>query len=308
MRLVPVPQDRKVPRDGWDRPLVVPEGGGKPKAHTRTTTFIDCIEDKSNLSTWKMRQVLIGAAMERSTLAVVSSLDMTKPLDKTRLNALAERMLDLSGANDKREQGTHLHSLSELVDAGLALPPGTSEVDVVDMMAYMLGTTDFSFRHVEKLVVVNSLCTAGTPDRVGLYTGPGPLPGMYFEDELLITDLKTGSTEYGKLKIASQLATYSRGKFYNHDVFGFHSDMQQDKAAFTVWKNTVFDAELAETAYTSIGDVNQEWGVVFSLPSGSGVLTLKWVDLTIGWELAQLALTIRAARSRKGAMLPFLPT
>ena len=305
MRLVPVPQDRKVPRDGWDRPLVVPRGGGRPLGHTRTTTFIDCIEDKSNLSMWKMRQILVGVAKDPSVLSVVHSLDLADAKDKLRLTALAERMLDVSGANNKREQGTHLHLLSELVDAGLALPVGTSDADVVDMMAYMLGTTAFSFRHVEKLVAVNELRTAGTPDRVALYTGPGPLPDMYFEDELLITDLKTGSAEFGQLKIASQLATYSRGKFYNHSVFGFHADMQEDEKAFKAWKATAFDAELAETAYTSIGNVNQEWGVVFSLPAGSGVLTLKWVDLTLGWELAQLALTIRAARSRKGAMLPF---
>lgn len=306
MSLVTVPLDRRVPRDGWDRPLVVPKDGGKPKGHTRTTTFIDCIEDKSNLTTWKMRQVLVGASKDPSVLSLIPSLDLTEAADKRKLTALAERLMDASGANDKREQGTHLHALSELVDAGLALPADLPEADVTDMMSYMLGTMDFSFEHVEKLVVVNKLCTAGTPDRVARYTGPGPKPGMHFENELIITDLKTGSVDYGQLKMASQLATYSRGEFYDHTVFGFHADMQDDEKAFKAWKGTIFDAELAATAYTSIGDVNQEWGVIFSLPSGSGELELKWVDLTIGWELAQLALVIRAARSRKGAMLPFV--
>jgi hypothetical protein len=33
---------------------------------------------------------------------------------------------------------------------------------------------------------------------------------------------------------------------------------------------------------------------------------LYWVDLNIGWALANLALTIRKARSTKGAMKPFV--
>lgn len=302
MEIVQLPQAPfKVPRDGIGRPLIVPKTGGRPVAHTRTTTFIDCISDKSNLATWDKRMVLIGAAMKPELLVGVLELDRDDPEDKRKLNALAERAKDASGANDKREQGTHLHALTEAVDAGVALPESTPAADVADMASYMVETLDFTVLHVERLVVVNSLRVAGTPDRISHYEGPGPtgrqVSGNY------ITDLKTGSVEWGSLKMAMQLAIYSRGEFYDHTLFPVDVN---DKKAWTAWKKTEFPAELAVTAYTPQSiPVNQKWGIVMHLPAGSGQCTLFWMDLQIGWRLAKLALRIRAARATKKAMLPW---
>src|SRR5689334_2925212 len=53
----PAPQ---VPRDRWQRPLVVPPKGGKPVAYTRCTTFVGCLEDTFNLSRWQQRMVALG--------------------------------------------------------------------------------------------------------------------------------------------------------------------------------------------------------------------------------------------------------
>jgi len=112
VEIVQLPQAPfSVPRDGYGRPLIVPKTGGKPVAHTRTTTFIDCIDDKSNLNTWDKRMVLIGAAMKPELLNGVLDLDKDDPEDKRRLNIIAERLKDISGANDKRETGTRLHAL-----------------------------------------------------------------------------------------------------------------------------------------------------------------------------------------------------
>jgi hypothetical protein len=305
LNIVDLPIMTSVPRDGWDRPLVIPKAGGKPVGHTRTTTFIDCIEDKSALTNWGKRSVLVGLREMPSLLDAAAGLNPKDKDDKRKLDALAEKAMNASGANDKREQGTYLHGLSELVDAGIPLPESASAADLTDMAAYKMSTLDFEFEHVEKLVVVNALSTAGTPDRVGRYTGPGPVDGMWFENELLITDLKTGTTDYGRLKMASQLAVYSRGEFY--DWSRFPVDVTDEKA-FKAWKKAEVPAEEAAAAYTSIGDVNQEWGVIFNLPSGSGEVEMFWANLTIGWELAELALVIRKARSKKGALVPFQRT
>jgi hypothetical protein len=306
-----------VPRDGHDRPLVVPKAGGKPVAHTRTTSFIDCIEDKSNLADWGKRQVLLGCYAQPSILNAVEGLDPTDPDDKKKLNALAEAAMEKAGAHEKREKGTELHGFSEYTDAGLVLPESASEADRADMAAYMMATIDFTMVDVEQFCVVNLLCCAGTYDRSLRYTGPGPLPGMYFEDELLMGDLKTGgSAEYGALKMASQLAVYSRAEKYDHTLFPIppltarmkpSDDPVKDyKRRLDIFKKTVFTAEEAEKAYSSLGPINQEWGVIIHLPSGSGDATLYWADLTLGWEAAQEALTIRSLRSRgKRALIPF---
>ncbi|KOG26830.1 hypothetical protein [Streptomyces viridochromogenes] len=301
MNIVDLTPEPTVPRDGWDRPLVVPKQGGKPVPLTRTTTFIDCIEDKTALSDWKSRMTLVGAAKRPSLLDVVRQLDPENPDDKRRLNALAEQATDIAGANVKREKGTYLHKLSEYVDAGQPLPAGTSAVDQRDMTAYLMETIDFEVRAVEKFVAVPELRTGGTFDRLLEYSGPDP-DGEHVEG-LFIGDLKTGTVEYGKLKMAMQLAVYSRGEFYDYSRFPVDTT---DKKAFAAWKKCEIPAAEAAQAYTPLVGVSQKWGIVINLPAGSGECTLHWVDLEIGWAAACLALDVRTTRSVKGAMRPWV--
>ncbi|MCD7438970.1 hypothetical protein K4B79_12120 [Streptomyces lincolnensis] len=301
MNIVDLTPEPTVPRDGWDRPLVVPKEGGKPVPLTRTTTFIDCIEDKSALSDWKSRNTLIGAARRPGLLDVVRQLDPEDPADKRRLNQLADQAQDIAGANVKREKGTHLHTLSEYVDRGEPLPAGTSVRDQLDMAAYLTETSAFTVRAVERFVVVPELRTGGTFDRTLEYSGPDP-DGNHIEG-LFIGDLKTGATKYGRLKMAMQLAVYSRGEVY--DYTRFPVDVA-DKKAFAAWKKREVPAEEAAVAYAPLPGVSQKWGIIINLPAGSGQCTLHWVDLEIGWAAARLALEIRATRALKGAMLPWV--
>ena len=51
----------KVPRDRYDRPLIHVPGIDKLVPYTRCTTYVDCIEDKSNLAKHGKRMVAVGA-------------------------------------------------------------------------------------------------------------------------------------------------------------------------------------------------------------------------------------------------------
>lgn len=298
----PVHPNYSVPRDGWGRPIVVPRGGGKPKGYTRTTTFIDCIEDKSALIDWGKRMVLVGATKRPDLVDKARPLDPESPDDKKRLNELAEQATDASGANDKREKGTHLHGLSELVDAGQPLPAGLPARDVEDMAAYLMETSPLTVKAVEQFVVVDELGVAGTFDRMAEYDGPGP-DGAPISGNF-IADVKTGSVEYGGLKMAAQLACYSRGVKYDFARFPVNA---QDKAAVASFKKRVIDMQDAEAAYSPLPPVNQDWGIIIHLPAGKGECTLYWVDLNLGWEAAELALRIRELRSKgRKAMKPFV--
>ncbi|MGW3323867.1 hypothetical protein [Streptomyces virginiae] len=297
----PLHPNLSVPRDGWGRPLIVPEAGGRPAGHTRTTTFIDCIEDKSNLIDWQGRMVLMGSAKRPDLLGRARELDPENSTDKKKLNALTEQAKDAAGANEKSRRGTHLHDLSEYVDRGEPLPRTISGQDLDDMAAYLLATSVLKVVAIEQFVVVPELSVGGTFDRLSYYEGPGP-DGRPIKGNF-ITDTKTGSIEYGELKMASQLAVYSRGKLYDHTQFPVNAD---DKAAIKEWKKQEFTAEQAAQAYAPLPPVSQDWGIVVHLPQGEGTCDLYWVDLNIGWALARLALTIRKARSMKGAMRPFL--
>ncbi|MFJ6183782.1 hypothetical protein [Streptomyces sp. NPDC092295] len=307
LNLMEIPQQPKplhpnlaVPRDGWGRPLIVPEVGGKPKGHTRTTTFIDCIEDKSNLIDWKARNVLVGMTRRPDLADRARELNPEDAADKKALNELVELAEDAAGANDRSRKGTYLHDLSEYVDRGEPLPKTISGADLDDMAAYMMATSVLKVVAIEQFVVVPELGVGGTFDRLSHYEGPGPdgkpIAGAF------ITDTKTGSIEYGKLKMASQLAVYSRGKLYEHEHFPVDAN---DKKAIAAWKKQEFTAEQAAQAYSPLPPVNQEWGIIVHLPAGTGTCNLYWADLSIGWALANLALTIRKARGTKGALKPF---
>ncbi|NEA50467.1 hypothetical protein G3I35_30410 [Streptomyces sp. SID10815] len=289
-----------VPRDGRGRPLVVPKGGGKPRSLTRTTTFIDCIEDKSALSDWRQRMTLVGAARRPALLEVVKQLSPDDAQDKRRLNAVAEQAASLAGANDRREKGTHLHSLSEFVDRGEELPAGTDARDVADMAAYKMATVDFDVVAVETFVVVDSLGVGGTFDRMLRYSGPGPDGGHV--EGLFIGDLKTGSVQYSGLKMASQLAVYSRGELYDHTLCPVD---ERDAKAFAAWRRKPVPAAVASAAYSPVPAVSQDWGIIIHLPAGEARCTLYWADLRLGWEAALLARDIRRMRSTKGALVQF---
>jgi hypothetical protein len=263
----------QVPRDRYDRPLIRPPGADKAVPYTRCTTYVDCIEDKSSLATWGKRMVVVGATHAPGLIEQARHHDPQEPRGKKALNRLAEQLVTVAGAHHKREKGTYLHALSEHVDRRQPLPPSTTQ-DRADMAAYRMATLRLDVLHIEQLVVVDHLKIAGTPDRAAFYAGPGP-DGQPFAGNL-ITDLKTGSVEYGGLKMAMQLAVYSRGLLYDHTT----------------------------GTRTPLPDVNQDWGLIIHLPAGTAQCTLHWVDLALGWEAVQVARQVRALRARRKLLIP----
>jgi hypothetical protein len=220
--------------------------------------------------------VLIGAARAPHIPVQARSLDSTDRAEKKQLDRLVAQATDAAGSNDKRDAGTWLHKLSEHVDRGEALPECSSQ-DLADMAAYKAATVHLDVVHVERLVVVDALKVAGTPDRVSRYDGPGP-DGEWISGNL-ITDLKTGSVDYGALKMAMQLAVYSRGQFYDP----------------------------VQGTRTELPSVHQQWGLIVHLPVGSANCTVHWVDLSVGWAAAQLAQQVRRVRATRHLLRPFVP-
>jgi hypothetical protein len=338
--------DNEVPRDSKGRPRIwmpctkegcnegkVPsEKTGNPvkcstckgqgrvqRSYTRTTTYIDVLDDKSNLEAWQMRMVLVGVAKEMDLLNDVTSLyadqqaaeatlrnlapfggnafpgaSTADPEDiaaakadgktaKDALNRKAQVAKELAGAEDKADKGTELHALSELVDTGQELPHKISFEDVIDLDAYRRASEGFKIVHMEKLVVCDELKVGGTPDRVSEWHGDEPLvapDGHEFRPgELIITDLKTGTTEYGGLKMAMQLSIYANSVLYNHE----------------------------DGSRAPLDNINRKWGIIMNVPAGTGRGMLLWADLELGWEAVKVAGMVRKMRSVGGkALKPFL--
>lgn len=209
--------ENQIKRDGWGRPLVVPEGGGKPVAYTRCTTFVSVLEDTFNLQKWMQRMVAVGLAKRPDLHLQVASLAGDPDANKRDLDKACDAAREAAAATAAATTGTALHQLTELMDRGqdVGIVP---EAYKADLDAYRDATAHFKHLHIEQFCVQDPLKIGGTPDRIVEVGG-----------KRYIADVKTGSIEYGIGKIAMQLAVYARSRTYNvetakRDVHGAELD------------------------------------------------------------------------------------
>jgi len=249
----------EIDRDRWGRPMVVGPDGRK-RAYTRATTLAKATDDEGGLTKWSMRQVIAGAVARPDLFALASTqLDEKGVLDKT-CEALKEAAASSRGAN----LGTALHALTERLDGGLPLGVVLPELQP-DLDAYVATMEASGIETVpgmlERFVVLDDLEVAGSFDRLLR------LP----DGRVVVGDLKTGADlSYSWRSIAVQLAVYAHGQLYEDG------------------KRSPLPAGLDQTV-----------GVVMHLPAGKGACTLYELDLTAGWEAAQLSMRVRQWRSRR---------
>jgi hypothetical protein len=186
---------------------------------------------------------------------------------KAACKALIEEAAAVGGANDRKEQGSALHAITALVDAGTT-PQHLTEETERDVLAYVtgLGTAGIALvpGAIEVMVVLDAHQVAGTFDR--LVTAPGyKLP--------LVADLKTGSSvDYSWQPWAIQLAAYSRADAIYHQ--GPARDGSADRR-------------------DPMPAVDQHTGLIFHLDAGTGVLNLYLLDLDAGWKAFELSMAAR---------------
>lgn len=188
-----------IPRDRWQRPLVIPRGGGKPVAYTRCTTYVGCLEDTYNLARWQQRMVALGLASRPDLLLAVSA----HRDDKQQLNRICADAQEAAAAHAAATTGTALHALTDQLDRGIPLGV-IPEAYQKDLAEYARVTAVLTPVEIEAFTVLDALQIGGTPDRV-----------VEFQGTRYIADVKTGSIEFGIGKIAMQLAVYSRSSLYN---------------------------------------------------------------------------------------------
>lgn len=251
-----------IDRDRWGRPLVTPANGGKPVAYTRCTTYIDVLEDKFNLQKWMQRMVALGLASRPDLLLSVSA----HRDDKKQLDRICEDAREAAAASAAATTGTALHALTELVDRGEPLPviPANAQSS---LDKYAEATANLKVLEIERFLVLDTLKIGGTADRL-----------VKDGSDIKIADIKTGSIEWGALKIAMQLAIYARS--YMYDI--------------TTGKRTPSGASVHE-------------GIVIHLPAvedpAEARCDLYAVDLIAGWHAVQVAKDVRAKRGLKFADL-----
>lgn len=184
-----------IPKDGNGRYKAVPPAGGKPKGHTRVTTFAGALDDTEGLTVWRNRLLAEGVANNPDIIAGINNANG----DKRRIGSLAADALHQAGEKLAADVGTAIHTAIEHgIDRtpGVPAPPAPYDADVTaaltELKAHMLRPV-----HLEAVM----LCpydTIGTGDM--LAAGP-------WGDKLRWVDHKTGSNPV-RLSYAIQLWMY----------------------------------------------------------------------------------------------------
>lgn len=240
------------------------------------TTFIDCLEDKSNLTEWKQRNVALGLSRDSGVLEAFQALKDPHGADKQQANALVARAEQAAGSDVKSSVGTAVHDIIENINTNR--PSGFIPDEYkADIAAYQeaLRREGIIVVAAETGVVNHDLKTAGSFDILGLHKGP--------KDERLklkIMDVKTGRIDYGLSKIGMQLGGYANSLLYDKNT-GDCTPLQ-----YTLEDGTVLD-------------VDQDEALIIHLPAGQGVCTIVPVDIRGAFDGLMLAQQVRKWRSRK---------
>jgi len=269
--------DEGVQRDGRGRPLIVPEGGGKPIAYQRCSTFAKTLSDSSGLMAWKVRQVVKGLAMDPTLLNHLRTQRLA-PGDwgNAALDLVADRAFDVAGAGESAVTGTTIHGLTEWLDAGDDID--WSVPDFLPFREFVLEyrrlTAGIRMIDMEQFVVHDQLQVAGTYDRLC------GLPAPY--DCVAIGDIKTGKhAKRSPHEPAIQMGTYAESRRYDP----------------ATWQRSPIHP-----------DLNPDVGVLIHVPSNGEPSGVYILDLgkarRVGVQLAHLTKAWRRAK----ILTPFEPS
>jgi len=257
--------------------------GRKLKAYSRMTTFIDCLEDKSNLTQWKQRNVVLGLSRSPSLLEAFSALQEPHSTDRSQANALVQRAEEAAGSDLKALTGTALHDIIERINLGQdpGFIPPEHEADIA---AYKeaVALAKIVVVAAETFVVNDTFGAAGTFDILGLHWDEARQRWV-----LKIMDIKTGRIDYGLSKIGMQLGGYANSQAYDAET-GDRSPIQ-----WTMEDGTVLDVDLDEA-------------LIIHLPAGQGACTVVPVDIRGCYDGLVLAQQVRKWRSRKFQQEPLV--
>lgn len=271
----------EIRRDQYGRYLIVPPGGGKPEGYTRVTTVASTLDSGGGLAPWKASMTAAGIIMRRGLRAQWEALLAEHNGDpwyaseegKAACKKLVEECSAVGGANDRRDMGTSLHTITALVDLG-RMPVHLTEETERDIEAYNTGLAlacvDLDRSLIETTVVLDDWKIAGTFDRLAM------VPGF---DLPLVADLKTGAElSYSWQSISVQLAAYAHADAIY--VQGRKPDGSEDQRL-------------------PMPEVDQNWGLIMWLNAGTATLELHLVDLVQGWAAFEVSMWCRGWRNEK---------
>jgi hypothetical protein len=208
-----------VPRDQWERPLIVLPDGSEVAAYIRASKYGKRIEDYYALHRWDERNIVWG--MSRGHHLVVKAAALTVQTGKDNVAALqdvAERAKIIAGADSGAITGTGLHKLSQRRDAQEDLS-WLDPTTLACLDAYEALLAPFEILAAETFVVCDELTGAGSFDRAIRLLRDIVWPDgiVWPAGMILIVDVKTGkvtSMSYWACDFTCQQLIYASGEPY----------------------------------------------------------------------------------------------
>lgn len=239
---------------------------GVARSVQRVTNFIKLAENTYHLDLWKLRNVAKGIAMRPDLCEAVQPLEVKA--DREALNLICEKAQDVAGAYKNTDEGTALHTSTELADyAGGSLapvPPHHRAKVQMYLDALRVNGITVVPDMIERVILSSTYDVAGKFDRV-FQLGDGTR---------VIGDLKTGDNlDLSMPSISAQLACYEDGV---NNV--------------GIWDGVRYDTTIK---------VRTDFGIVIHLPSTRDEVTVIRVDLKHGHELNRVCLKVRDIRRVK---------
>jgi hypothetical protein len=202
-------------RVGRGIPFVV-DPDGKRVRYSRSSNAGKILDDESNLTDWKLRTVVAGAAQRPELMAAASILDVDD--NKKALRDIAEDCLVAGKGQRRAIIGTAVHGMFDHVDRNDGWVPPPQFNDLVDAYVATLEIWGLVPVAIEVQVINDEYRLAGTLDRLYRTTKVLVAPdGQVIPiGSIIVADTKTGKElEYASGSYATQLAAYVDSVPYN---------------------------------------------------------------------------------------------
>lgn len=245
--------------------------------YSRPSSWGKDLDEQSALVNWRIDRAMEGVAMDPSIAAMVAAnLNMKEGRQERR-----ERAIQRGRGDEAADIGTALHAMTHRVEGadGFVVP----ELYAPDIAAYLSAkdAAGLDSSYIEVHLCSDVWRAAGTADRIYTATRRLELPGGGWLEpgQSVIGDLKTGALkDYSIPGYTIQLAIYCDSQFY--DV---HTDTR---------------SPLPDGLRT-------DWGLIVSMPAGTGKCELLWANLETGRAGARIVRDVRAWRNRNDFLVDF---
>lgn len=259
-------------RDHWDRPLLVPPGGGKREPYTRMSTLAKWASNQEGLGYWQEMTSALAVAAAPDISAILAQ-QTYETCNRKSVKGYIREARSRAGYTVAANWGTAIHLGTEDRHAYI---PGHIK-DPCDW--YESEMSRFGFTHVDTEFKVGNriIYAAGTCDH--LYLCP---EGMYVElpetplfpaervdlsGRVIAGDKKTGA--FRPINFCAQIAGYANGERY--DTF-------------------------TDTWSPIHPDLEKRVGLSAHIPFRDGGACFGFLDLRMGWEVMKAAALLHAQR------------